>query len=246
MNHDKRGFALLFLNEFKGTKDEIPSFNADKNYLIECFGHLGFTIVLLENKTKQQTIDELNKYAKKDHKNADCFLCVFASHGNETGFVSNDMQSIDLTSKILEIFSGKNSLVGKPKLFFINSCRGGKIMKEVIRLDTNSLYGRGPVSATPKSTPEICDILIYHSTIHKYASFTSKYGSEFIIELVNALNKYHAKFDLMKIIQRASDEISNKVFSYKNTLKNKQMFTIEPCCLRKNVYFRQSKCINKK
>ena len=237
MNHNNRGFALLFLNEFAGTQYKRPAYKADKKNLEECFSQMEFKIVLLENKTKQQTIDELNKYAKNiNHENADCFLCVFASHGSEKGFMTSDMQSIDLTSKILEIFSGDNSLAGKPKLFFINSCRGGKIMQEA-----DSMTGAGPDSVT--STPEICDILVYHSTVHKYVSFTSQNGSNFIIELVKAFNKYHTKLDLMRIIQRASDEISNIDFSYEQTLKNKQMFTIEPCCLRKNVFFRPKHAI---
>jgi hypothetical protein len=81
-----------------------------------------------ENKTSQETIDLLNHYAEADYIDADCFLCVFSSHGNKAGLLASDHKLFDLTSIILEIFTGNKSLIGKPKLFLINACRGDKIM----------------------------------------------------------------------------------------------------------------------
>ena len=65
MNNNKRGYVLSFLNEFAGTKNKLRCLDSEKTSLNICLSNLGFRVVLLGNLTKQQTIDELNKYMQK-------------------------------------------------------------------------------------------------------------------------------------------------------------------------------------
>ena len=66
MNNNRRGYVLSFLNEFAGTKNKLRCLSSEKTSLNICLSNLGFRVVLLGNLTKQQTIEELNKYAEKD------------------------------------------------------------------------------------------------------------------------------------------------------------------------------------
>jgi hypothetical protein len=68
--------------------------------------------------------------------NINSFLCVFSSNGIDKGFKAIDGEIFDLTSEIFEILSGQNSLVGKSNLFFIDACRGDKIMKAIQSTDS--------------------------------------------------------------------------------------------------------------
>lgn len=57
--------------------------------------------------------------SKEDHSDADCFACAILSHGNE-GHVYGTNAEIEIKS-LLDNFKGNKcrTLVGKPKLFFI-------------------------------------------------------------------------------------------------------------------------------
>ena len=57
--------------------------------------------------------------SKEDHSDADCFLCVILSHGEE-GYVYGTTGKVKI-SRLVEDFKGDNcpTLAGKPKLFFI-------------------------------------------------------------------------------------------------------------------------------
>ena len=48
------------------------------------------------------------------------FVCIILSHGNESGIATKD--GIKPVDEVVKIFS--NTLTGKPKLFFIQTCRG--------------------------------------------------------------------------------------------------------------------------
>lgn len=63
---------------------------------------------------------DLSIVSEEDHSNNDCFMCVVMTHGEKDGFLlayDKKYQSKDLW----EYFVGSNcrTLIGKPKLFFI-------------------------------------------------------------------------------------------------------------------------------
>ncbi|PIK36550.1 putative caspase-6 [Apostichopus japonicus] len=80
--------------------------------------------------------------SKEDHSVFDCFLCVFLTHGDD-GIIYGidgdpgsfkDNSNVDaanrtwleLNDDVFDIFRGDNcrSLIGKPKIFIIQACRG--------------------------------------------------------------------------------------------------------------------------
>ena len=236
MNHKNR-IAALFLNDFEGS---IPGHDQDIKNTKKCLEKLGFIVTVHENKTSQETIDLLNHYAKADYSEADCFLCVFSSHGNNADLLASDHKLFDLISIIQEIFTGNKSLNGKPKLFFINACRGDKIMGT---LENKIKLNKAKGSSNQSNTPEICDIMIYYSTVNKYLSFGDINGSTFIEAFVEVFNKYGKKEQLMDMVTRINQKIAAiPPFQYidpdtKSTHNAKQMPTIAECSLTKRVFF---------
>jgi len=80
----------------------------------------------------------------KDHRHGDCFVCCVMSHGNENGvegcdakvLASGDEQMCPLND-IISPFDGDKctSLIGKPKVFFIQACRGHEMQSKVLVAD---------------------------------------------------------------------------------------------------------------
>ena len=78
-------------------------------------------------------IDIKNKVVDKDHTNFDCFVMVILSHGADGVVFGTDGKFEGETPRnCLEVewirkeVCGIKSLVAKPKLFFLQACRGSK------------------------------------------------------------------------------------------------------------------------
>ena len=73
-------------------------------------------------------ITKLQEAASLDHSRYSCFVCCISSHGTQEGIVGTEEEVVnirDLTSPLRA--SNCKSLAGKPKLFFVDACRGARI-----------------------------------------------------------------------------------------------------------------------
>lgn len=97
----------------------------DEDVLCRTFEWLQFDVKKFPNRTADEIRCELNKIAKEDHSKYDAFVCCILSHGCEKGIYGKDWNCIPI-SEIRSIFKGDSckSLREKPKIFFIQACRG--------------------------------------------------------------------------------------------------------------------------
>ncbi|BFZ17750.1 hypothetical protein BsWGS_20789 [Bradybaena similaris] len=110
--------------------------------LYQAFKNLGFRVWVKKNLKSWQMVQVLRLGRDEyDHRNADCFVCAILSHGNET-IVEAEHERLGVRKDILIGADGKAvstntvvdlfgdgacpSLIGKPRLFFIQACRGEK------------------------------------------------------------------------------------------------------------------------
>ncbi|XP_077561691.1 caspase-3-like [Haemaphysalis longicornis] len=142
MERKPRGRCLIMNNHnFK----ELPRRNGsdvDADRMEKLFTALHFQCKIFRDLTADGMMEELSKAAQEEQqKAADCLVVVLMSHGGtvtmrgsdneplpEQCIYGSDDEPIPLYS-IYELFNNKNcpSLLGKPKLFFIQACRGGKL-----------------------------------------------------------------------------------------------------------------------
>uniref|UniRef100_A0A671WZ18 Caspase-6 n=1 Tax=Sparus aurata TaxID=8175 RepID=A0A671WZ18_SPAAU len=129
MDNKRRGLALIFnqerffwrlgLNDRHGT-------NADRYNLEKRLKELNFEVKAYENYKQTEVLDKISEAAEADHSDVDCFLLVFLSHGENDQVYTYDgkINVQDITS----LFKGDKcrSLVGKPKIFILQACRGDK------------------------------------------------------------------------------------------------------------------------
>ncbi|XP_069545465.1 caspase-6-like isoform X2 [Brachyistius frenatus] len=122
MGNKRRGLALIFnqerffwrlgLNDRHGT-------NADRYNLEKRLQELNFEARSYDNYKQEEVLDKICEAAEEDHSDADCFLLVFLSHGeNDHVYTYDGKINIQL---ITAMFKGDKckSLAGKPKIFIL-------------------------------------------------------------------------------------------------------------------------------
>ncbi|XP_078697446.1 uncharacterized protein LOC144925343 [Branchiostoma floridae x Branchiostoma belcheri] len=125
MTSDPRGVALIISNtNFTDPTRNRPGGAKDLDNLRKICGKLKLQQEIEQNLTAQQIAAVTKDVSKRDHSSYDCFVLFLLSHGTETGVLGTDGQHVPVDS-IISSFQACKSLVGKPKLFFIQACRGG-------------------------------------------------------------------------------------------------------------------------
>ena len=101
--------------------------------LVKTFMNLDFKVggeYYCENLKAQQMKNKLEEFANVDHGSYSCFVCCISSHGKKEGIVGVDGCTVDISDLTSPFRASKcKSLAGKPKLFFVDACRGGQIQQ---------------------------------------------------------------------------------------------------------------------
>jgi len=222
MDRKTPGLALIIINyEFEEKTQNLP-YKKDITSLIDCFNNLGFEILLNYNKTVAEMKKLLEENATKNHSKYSCFVCVKSSHGGKDGFVGVKSDSFDPEEYILKTFSGK--LIGKPKLFFIDACRGERFINDT------SFLGFG-LPQQSLSLMDVSNTLIYYSTINDFVSLTDD-GSLFIKSFTKIFARDSGIHSLNDMLTTINDHVSKQIINGK-----KQMPTPILNTFRKDFYF---------
>ena len=192
---------------------------------------LGFDTKLFNNCTASSMRELLLKYAKTDHWDSDCFLCVLLSHG-ENGVIYAVDKELEIDA-LIQPFKFNRSLAGKPKLFFVQACRGSQYMEGI---DSNP-FAIDYVSRIPMEA----DFLIAYSTVAGYYSWrNSNSGSWFIQSLCAMLDENGAKLELMQLLIGVNRRVA--YFYESNTddpaFKGKKQVPCIVSMLTKELYFK--------
>lgn len=128
--------------------------------------------------------------SQQDHSDNDCLLITIMTHGKRDGKIfSSDGEF--LVNDLWENFIGDKceSLIGKPKLFFIQACRGtstdpGILLKPKVPIRAATLADTVDAKAAKEEffvLPTLADLLVMYSTAEGFYSFRNpKDGSWFI------------------------------------------------------------------
>ncbi|ROL53408.1 Caspase-8 [Anabarilius grahami] len=217
MKGDRRGVCLIINNyDFRacGLKNREGT-DFDKKRLKGVFQWLGFEVVAEQDCDRMRMLQVLRDLAARDHTLADCVVCCVLSHGREDGIVGVDGNTVTF-KELIETLSPRwcSSLYQKPKLFFIQACRGGKEQSAAFS-QTFSEDEDMPVSdaAVPRdSIPEAADYLLAMSTVPSYVSYREKdKGTWFIQSLCHNLQLLVPRgIDLLSILTQVNSDVSKK------------------------------------
>ncbi|XP_051514578.1 caspase-3b isoform X2 [Myxocyprinus asiaticus] len=207
--------------------------DVDANNVMAVFSKLGFKISFFNDQTVSQMRDLLTKVSQLDHSHSAMFVCVLLSHGDDGKIFGTD-GCIDL-KEFTVLFRGDRcpTLVGKPKLFFIQACRGSE-------LDSGVECDSVSDSEGTQRIPVEADFLYAYSTAPGYYSWRNcSNGSWFISSLCEMLRTYGRQLEIMQIMTRVNRKVALDFKSSSNLPGFSGMKQI-PCIvsmLTKELYF---------
>lgn len=230
MSHKKRGMAILIINANfdRPALKPIAGSDVDCSSLRHSLTLLHFDVSVYKDLSHNEIHSEMERIAKMDHRDNDCILIAILSHGAMGEIYARDYPYKLFT--ICNLFTAAScpTLAGKPKLFFVQACRGSHRDAGVM-LQSCSEQKRD--STTSYKIPLHADFLIAYSTNPGYVSWASpSMGSWFIQSLCQELDKNGKKYDILKlltfVIQRVAIDFETNVPSIPEKHQKKQIPSI--------------------
>ena len=120
--------------------EDLDGGKDDEDDLKVIFTTLGFNVMVYQNITANVMTSTVEEYSRKNHKEA-AFILIILSHGGEGDVVyGTDGGEVEV-EQLKQMFHTTKcpSLIGVPKVFLIDACRGGKKEKRYQRNDAKSL-----------------------------------------------------------------------------------------------------------
>ncbi|CAD6234728.1 GSCOCT00002071001.2-RA-CDS [Cotesia congregata] len=203
MDKTKRNYAVILNHEIYDKTFLEPSCkregtNVDCKNLIDTLEFLSFEVDEFSNLTYSQIVQRLRKVADMDHTQHNCLLIVVMTHGDlgilyayDTMYYARDIWSFFTPEKC-------PSLVGKPKLFFMQACQGkllddGSILSEQTVTDGSSFNFNSLITDA--------DFLVFYASVADHRSFRNEQqGSWFIQTVCRQLRERATKEDILTVL----------------------------------------------
>lgn len=199
MNHKRRGYCIIFDIEHFHPSRRLPKRNGsqvDATGLYNIFRSMSFEVIIFKDLTAKEIRYQLDHYSKQDHTNNDCFACCILTHGEHGQLWGSDAKfPVDM---LFNFFLGDNcpTLVGKPKMFFVQACQGERLDHGVSVIGADSLD-----SAAFFKIPNHADFLIAYSTLPGFYSWrNTQEGSWFMQAVIRVFNDYHNNLDVLSML----------------------------------------------
>ncbi|KAK4872537.1 hypothetical protein RN001_014566 [Aquatica leii] len=218
MNHFRRGTAIIF-NHYKFDEGLIERKGTmkDARDLKSVLKDIKFDVTIYHDLKFGAIYDVIINLSKRNHSDADCLLIAVLTHGSTGKIHARDHEySPDILWKF---FAGDKcpTLAGKPKLFFIQACRGDEIddgtrIRNILQMDSKKIG--------TYTIPVMSDILVMFSCFDGYLSWRSpQTGSWFIQCLCSELKSRVRKNDLLTILTFLNRKMA---VTYKSIVKEAQ------------------------
>ena len=223
MRKNPHGICLI-LNNFQFHSGAVRlGATVDQDNLKQTFKRMRYLVDIRENLSSDDMSHTLEEYSRSTHSDYDSFVCCIMSHGGKGSVLGADDQEVAVTN-LIEKMQKCPTLVGKPKMFFIQACRGSNRSNGMaLPPQTDSLEDSATVA-------EESDVFIAYATPEgKVAYRDSQEGSWFIRELCSVFNDFAHESNLSTMMEKVNDNISK--------VKSQKQCTETTSRLRKGVRF---------
>ncbi|CAB3979186.1 caspase-3 [Paramuricea clavata] len=232
------GFVLVIVNRsFQGSwLPDRPGAEVDKTKIVTFCTNFRYNFHTRDNLKAQEMKDVCEEIsANVNFSTYDAFICFISSHGDEGNAIYGVDGNSVTVDEIVSQFKGIPSLANKPKLFFMQNCRGRNIDlgQSAVMEQAEVQADHGSRPPTPIRLPIEADILVSYSSVDGYEPYRDvSTGSWFITKLTEILNEHEPNMNLTDLLSMV-----NKRVARVDSRGRKQM----PCftsTLRKPVYFK--------
>ncbi|XP_077551635.1 caspase-2-like [Haemaphysalis longicornis] len=128
MTRNPRGSCIIVNNaHFDDHSMSRKGSELDVDRMAALFRQLHFNVSTASNLSAKETKDLLRRFQKAEtQKDAECLVVILMSNGKEGVLYGSDGEELHLDRDVYQLFDNENcpNLRGKPKLFFIQGCRG--------------------------------------------------------------------------------------------------------------------------
>ncbi|KAK7922376.1 hypothetical protein WMY93_009278 [Mugilogobius chulae] len=202
MDYNNMGRCVIINNEiFTSGDTKRCGTDVDAGALKETFEKLGYKVSVHKDLTRKQMRRLMQDVAEEDHSKKSSFVCAILSHGTEEGIMATD--KLITLEELTSYIKGDEcrSLCGKPKLFFLQACRGTDVDVGVDAVDAAP-------PPTKKMIPIEADFLYAYATPPGYYAWRNECnGSWFIQSLCDILPR-HKHRELMQIMTRVNRKVA--------------------------------------
>uniref|UniRef100_A0A131YZ70 Caspase n=1 Tax=Rhipicephalus appendiculatus TaxID=34631 RepID=A0A131YZ70_RHIAP len=237
MSNSKHGKCVIFNYENFDALSKRTGTNVDAKNLEDCFSSLHFETVQHKDLTVRKTKETLGNLGKNIDESDDCFVCCVLTHGTGDHLYGKDGKFS--VNDLIKPFLGDvcPNLRGKPKLFFIQACRGDRLDSGTQAvLDTadspNRIY----------RIPTHADILAAYSTVPGFYSWrNTMQGSWFIQALCSVLQDRAHFADVLSMLTVVCRRVALDYESYTPNdlhMHRKKQVPFITSTLTRQVYFR--------
>jgi len=244
MNKNPHGIAIIINNHkfysTDPTNKPMPNrrgSQVDEDNLRVTWEYLHYRVYIFKNLSSSELTHQLMQIAaSQSHENCDSFVCCILSHGDLDGVYGADSKPVKIKA-ITSFFEGRNcpTLINKPKLFFVQACRGDDEDKGVLSYNEMQKDGKDDnKDSFHNSLPSDTDFLLGYATPPGKVSWRSpQYGSWYISELCRVLQGYAHQQDLLSMLTIVNDEVSKAYYTCEGYKQCPAPVTL----LRKQVWF---------
>jgi len=196
LNSTRLGTAAIINN----LHSEQEPTQKDVARMAQVLEEIGFNVEIHRDLTSQGMNSVKRKLTLPSlHADASTFLLLVISHGTADNFLQDKdgNKTWNIESLVTEMCDVP-SLVGKPKLFFIEACRGREHNMGRELLMTKSSAPLAP-RTQGISLPNKQDVFVGFATVPGFVSFTSSLGSPYLQALASVLSTHHVDTDMSDI-----------------------------------------------
>ncbi|KAG8432689.1 hypothetical protein GDO86_017074 [Hymenochirus boettgeri] len=182
----------------------------DAERIRQLFDARGYITREHNDQTAKEIEETLKSYSQLDHTDKDSFVCFILSHGDARTVCGIDGVQIEI-KRLKKLLNGLNcqSLINKPKLFFIQACQGKESQPAVTDTEyTDNVYEN---DAEGSHVPLEADFLTAFATVEDHTSLRHiNQGSIYIQELCNAIDFKNR--ELTDILTSVNNKVAEKLF----------------------------------
>ncbi|KAE9420857.1 hypothetical protein Angca_007216, partial [Angiostrongylus cantonensis] len=220
-----KGLCLIINNENFSSMPRRQGTEIDCANLRNLFNQLGYNVLVENDLSCKEMVAQMRLFANDPrHRLASSTVVVVLTHGERDQLlgVGQDDDMISVYS-FLETLNAKNAplLAGKPKLIFIQACRGDRRDTGATYLDqTDGQQLDGPFGLfncvrTPQTVvinslkPRESDFLIAYATPPTYVSWrNSLRGSWFVQAICEVFAKHARNIDILQLLTKVNQRVA--------------------------------------
>lgn len=214
MSQPMRGTFIIINNKTFNAdtrKEERAGTDEDAIHLETDFRKLGFQVQRYDNQTAQQMLKLVLEAEESIDAATDCFGLAVLSHGDaDVVWGTNKTISID---NLVGPIKGCEKLIGKPKIFIIQACRGQNFDEGVEMHDGASVSNPSEEMRTLR-VPFEADVLYAYSTVQCYYSWRNSQDGSWYIQAMHIWfeqcfdDASIKSIDFLKLLTRVNNEVA--------------------------------------